>query len=165
MSLLNSTILNTVAGENDRLIAGAVGMAIIFATTAACYVLSPKEKAHEFPKLRGIQLYHAWNFYRARYDFLQSNFKRNLGKSFSFNILHHSFLALSGEDARRIIYSKNFHVSEGVMILLGGVCVPPAQQQAVPLILIVTGTPGRGRGCSRRRERRRDHLPLPQKVV
>ena len=151
MPLLNSTILNFVTSEDDQLIAAAIGAAIILTTAAAYYVLNLKEKAHEFPKLRGIQLYHAWNFYRARYELLQSNFKRNHGKSFSFNILHYNVIVLFGEDACRIIYSTDFCIGEGGMILVGGVRAPPTQQQAVPLILIITGTLDQGCGYSRRR--------------
>ena len=122
MSLPNSIILNAVAGEVNQLIAGA----LIIAATAAYYALSSRDNAHEFPKLPGIQLYHAWSFYQGRYDFLQSNFKRSFGKSFSFNILHHNVIALSGEDARRVIHSADLNVSvEGVMILTGGVWTSP----------------------------------------
>lgn len=124
MSGLNFTILNSATGEDNKLIAGAVGAAAIITATAAYYALSHKGEAHTFPKLRGIQLYHAWNFFERRYDFLQSNFKRNFGKSFSFNVLRHNVVALTGENARQAFYS-NSHLlfDEGYKILMGAVRV------------------------------------------
>ena len=121
MSALNSTILSSVAGEDNQLVSAAVGVAAIIAT-AAYYVFSSRSEKHDFPKLRGIQLYHAWNFFRRRTDFLLTNFKRNSGKSFSFNILHHKVIALAGEDARRVFFSDT-HLSfgEGYKILMGSV--------------------------------------------
>ena len=126
MSALNSTILSSVAGEDNRLVAGAVGAAAILATTAAYYALGSKDEEHDFPKLRGIQLYHAWNFFRRRYDFLHLNFKQNFGKSFSFNVLHHTIVALNGEEARQAFYS-NSHLdfNEGYKLLMGAVRVSP----------------------------------------
>ena len=127
MSTLTSTVLNSITGEDNRPLAGAVGAAAVLATTAVYYALSSKDRENDFPKLRGIQLYHAWNFFRRRYDFLQSNFKRNIGKSFSFKVLHHNVVVLTGEDARQAFFS-NPHVDfdEGYKILMGAVRVPPA---------------------------------------
>jgi len=122
MSALNSAILNSVVGEDSQLVVGAVSAVAVLATTAVYYTLSSKDKEHEFPKLRGVQLYHAWNFFQRRYDFLQSNFKRNLGKSFSFKVLHHNVVALAGEDAREAFYSSpHLNFSEGYKILMGAV--------------------------------------------
>ena len=165
MFTLNSTILDSVAGEDNQLIAGAVGGAAILVTAAVYYALNSKDKADEFPKLGGIQLYHAWNFFQRRHDFLQSNFKRNLGKSFSFNLLHHNVVALAGEDARQAFFSNpHLNVPEGYKILMGAVRVPPTPRQRVPLILMIIGTPAQRRGCSVRRGRRRECYPLQQKV-
>jgi len=128
MSALNSTLLNSVAGEDNQLVAGAVGAAAILATTAVYYALNSKDKEHDFPKLRGIQLYHAWNFFQRRYDFLQSNFERNFGKSFSFNVLHHNVIALTGEDARQVFFSnQHLNFDEGYKILMGAVRVSLAR--------------------------------------
>ena len=102
MYALNFTILNSVVGEDKQLVNGAVGAAAILAVTAVYYALSSKDEEHKFPKLRGIQLYHAWNFFERRYDFLQSGFKRNLGKSFSFNVLHHNAIALTGKELAQL---------------------------------------------------------------
>ncbi|KAF9644109.1 hypothetical protein BDM02DRAFT_3190905, partial [Thelephora ganbajun] len=122
MSALNSTILSSVAGEDNRLITGAVGAAAILVTTAIYYAISPKDKDHGFPKLQGIQLYHAWNFFHRRYDFLRSNFARGLGRSFSFNVLHHHVVALTGEDARQAFFSNpHLDLEEGYKILMGTV--------------------------------------------
>jgi len=122
MSALNSTILSSVAGEDSRFAASAVGAAAIFAATAAYYVSSSKDEKHDFPKLRGVQLYHAWNFFQRRFDFLHSNFKRNFGKSFSFNVLHHTIIALTGEDARQVFYSHpHLNFNEGYKLLMGAV--------------------------------------------
>ena len=128
MSALNSTILNFVAREDNQLVAGAFGTAAVLATTVLYYALRFKDKDHEFPKLRGIQLYHAWNFFQRRHDFLQWNFKRNFGKSFSFNVLHHNVIALIGQDARQAFYSNQYLAfDEGYKILMGGVRVSFAQ--------------------------------------
>ena len=124
MSALNSTILTSVVGEDRQLVVGAVGAAAVLATTAVYYALGSKHKEHDFPKLRGIQLYHAWSFFQRRYDFLQSNFKRNLGRSFSFNVLHHNVIALIGDDARQAFFSNQYlNFDEGYKILMGAVSV------------------------------------------
>ena len=124
MSALNSTIMSSITSEDNRFVAGAVGAAAILATTAAYCVLSSKDEKHEFPKLRGVQLYHAWNFFQRRYDFLHSNFKQNFGKSFSFNVLQHNIVALTGEDARKAFYSHpHLNFNEGYKILMGAVGV------------------------------------------
>ena len=124
MSILSSTILNFAPGEENRLAAGAVGAAAILATTAVYYALGPKDKEHEFPKLRGIQIYHAWNFFQRRFDFVHSNFKRNPGNGFSFNVLHHHIVVLTGEDGRRAFYSnQHLDFEGGYKILQGSVRV------------------------------------------
>ena len=125
MSALNSTVLNSVAGKDNQLAAGVVGAAAILAATTVYYTLSSKGEDRDFPKLQGIQLYHAWNFFQRRYDFLQSNFKRIPGKSFSFNVLHHKVVALAGEDARQAFFSNpHLNQREGYKILMGAVRVP-----------------------------------------
>jgi len=127
MSILDSTILNSIGvREDSRLVVGAVGVAAVLVTTAAYYALSSKDEEHDFPKLRGIQLYHAWDLFQQRHDFLQSNFMRNHGKSFSFNVLHHNIVALTGEDARRVFFSNpDLNFDEGYRILRGTVqCLP-----------------------------------------
>ena len=124
---LNSTVLTSVAaGKDNQLFAGAVGAAAILVTTAAYYTLRSKNKEDQFPKLSGIQLYHAWKFFHQRYDFARLHLERNL-KSFSFNVLHHNIVLLAGEDARRIFFS-NPHLDfiEGYRLFVGGVRVSPA---------------------------------------
>lgn len=124
MSALNSTIVNSVVVKDNYLVVSAVGTAAILAITAVYFTLSSKDKGREFPKLQGIQLYRAWNFFRWRHDFLHSNFERNLGRSFSFNILHHNVVALTGDDARQVFYSNpHLNISEGHKILAGAVCI------------------------------------------
>ena len=124
MSALNSTILGSVAGEDNRFVASAVSAVAIFAMTAAYYTFSSKEEKHDFPKLRGVQIYHAWNFFQRRFDFLHSNFKQNFGRSFSFNVLHHTIIALTGEDARQVFYSHpHLNFNEGYKLLMGAVSV------------------------------------------
>jgi len=128
MSVLNSTILNSVGGEDNRFVAGVVGVAAVLATTTVYYALSSKNKENDFHKLRGIQLYHAWNFFRRRHDFLQSNFKQNLGKGFSFNVLHHNIVALAGADARQVFFSHpDLNLDEGYRILKGAVHISISQ--------------------------------------
>ena len=107
---------------NNQFISVAVGTGVILATTAVYYVSGSKDEEYEFPVLPGIQLYHAWNFFERRHDFLQSNFGRNLGKSFSFNVLHHKVIALTGEDARQAFFSHpHLNIDEGYKILMGTV--------------------------------------------
>jgi hypothetical protein len=128
MSTLNPTVPSFVAGEDNQRIAGAVGTAVILVITILYYALGSKDTEHDFPKLRGIQLYHTWNFFQWQYDFLRSNFNQNDGKSFSFNVLHHNIVALTGQDARRVFYSNSqLDVHEGYKLLMGGVRVPLAQ--------------------------------------
>ena len=120
MFALRSVVVNFVAG--------AIGAAVILTATAFYYTLNARDEEHEFPKLRGIQLYHAWNFFQHQHDFFQSNFKRNLGKSFSFNVLQHNVIALAGEDARRVFLSnQRLAFNEGYKILMGAVRIPLAQ--------------------------------------
>jgi len=126
MSILDPTTLSSIGIEDNRFVAGAVGVAAVLATTAAYYALSSKDEEHDFPKLRGIQLYHAWNFFQRPHNFLQSNFMRNHRKNFSFNVLHHNIVALTGEDARRVFFSNpDLNVNEGYRVLRGTVqCLP-----------------------------------------
>jgi len=141
MSVLNATILDFIGGEDNRFVAGAIGVAAVLATTAAYYTLSSKDKGNDSPKLQGIQLYHAWNFFQRRHDFLQSNFKRNHGKSFSFNVLHHNIVALAGEDARQIFFSHpGFSLDEGYRILKGAVHASSSRWPDVLLILTLGAT-------------------------
>ena len=128
MSAFNSTLLHSVAGEDSQLFASVVGVAAILATTAVLYALSSgKGKENEFPKLGGLQPYHAWNFFQRRYDFLKSGYERSSGKSFYFKILHNKIIALSGEDARQMFFSNShLSVDEGYKILMGAVRLSPS---------------------------------------
>ncbi|KAF9780788.1 cytochrome P450 [Thelephora terrestris] len=120
MSAFNSTLFHSVASEDSQFLAGALGVAAVFVTTAAYYALGSKGKENEFPKLPGIQPYHAWNFFKQRYDFLRSGYKRNEGKPFYFNILQHKIIALTGDDARQVFFgSPHLNVDEGYKILMG----------------------------------------------
>ena len=122
MSALNSTILQSLSDKDSQLIAGAVGLAAALAAAAVYYTFGFKAR-HDFPKLPGVQLYHAWNFFRARYDFLTFNVKLNRG-GFSFNILHHNMVVLTGDEARQMFLSNpHLSMSQGYMILLGIVSV------------------------------------------
>ena len=124
MPALNSAILIFAASEGTRLVASAASAAAILAAAAACYALSFRDEKHEFPKLRGIQIYHAWNFFQRRFDSLHSSSERNFGKRFPFSVLHHNVVALTGEDARQVFYSDpHLSVSEGYKILMGAVRV------------------------------------------
>ena len=164
MSVLDSIVLNSVGSEDKRFVAGAVGVAAVLATTAAYYVLGFRDSGGDSPKLRGIQLYHAWNFFQQRHDFLQSNFKRNHGKSFSFNVLHHNIVALAGEDARRIFFSNpDLDLDEGYRILGGAVCISLAYWPGILLILIL-GAAGQGCGHGGGKGRRKERRHLQQKA-
>lgn len=135
MSALNSTFLHSVAGEDNQLVASIFGIAAVLATTLILYSLgyAGKTKEHEFPKLPGIQSYHAWNFFRQRHDFLRSGYKQNSGKSFYFKVLTNKIIALSGEDARQIFFSNShLSVDEGYKILMGAVRIPFSPVAAEP---------------------------------
>ena len=122
MSALNFTILIFAASEDTRLVASAASAATILAAAVACYALSFRAEKHEFPKLWGIQIYYAWNFFQRQFYFLHSSFERNFGKSFSFSVLHHHVVALTGEDARQAFYSDpHLSVSEGLLMGAGRV--------------------------------------------
>ena len=126
MSALNSTTLDSAAGEGYQLVAGTVGSAAILAITVLYYTFSSKAAEDEFPKLRGVQLYHAWNFFQRRFDFVQSSFRQNPGKSFSFNVLHHKVITLAGEDSRRAFFAnRRLDLDEGYKLFMGAVQVPP----------------------------------------
>ena len=146
MTALITNILNSVADKDSQLVAVAVGATAILATTTVYCILSPKDREHQFPKLRGIQFYHAWNFFQWRYDFLQSNFKRNLGKSFSFDVLDHRVIALTGEDARQVFFSHpHLSIDDGYKILVGAVRLSAhsvMQQPNRPLIRPHSGATG-----------------------
>ena len=152
MSIVDPTVLDSLGSDDIRLLAGAVGVVAVLATTAAYYALSSKDKGDEFPKLQGVQLYHAWNFFQRRHDFLQSSFKRNHGKSFSFNVLHHNIVALAGEDARRVFFSDpGFDLDEGYRISKGAVHTSLLQWPDILLILILGATvQGRGHHSERK---------------
>ena len=153
MSALNSTIANSVAVGDNRLVVGVISTAAILAIAAVYYTLSSKDRGREFPRLRGIQLYHAWNFFRRRHDFLYSNFERNSGKSFSFSILHHNVIALAGDDARRVFYSNpHLSVSEGYKILTGAVSVSLSRQPNKLLISVISDPTAQRYGNNNRRD-------------
>ena len=106
MSVLDSALLRFIPVEGSRLtIPGAFAVAALLAASAVYWSLGSGDKERGFPKLPGIQLYHAWNFFQRRNDFIQSNFERNSGQNFSFHIVQHKVTVSSGEDARRVFYS------------------------------------------------------------
>ena len=126
MSALNSTILYSITGKENQFVAAAACVVAILAATVVYYVLSPRDNEHEFPMLQGIQLYHAWKFFGRRYDFLSSNFDKNPGRGFSFNVLGHKVIALTGEGARHAFFhSPHFNFSEGYKIIRGVVRISP----------------------------------------
>ena len=135
MSTLNSTILDSAAGEDYQLVAGTVGAAAVLAITALYYTFGSKAAEDEFPKLRGVQLYHAWNFFQRRFDFVQSSFRQSPGQSFSFDVLHHKVITLAGQDSRRAFFSnRRLGLDEGYKLLMGAVRVlfPLTERSADP---------------------------------
>ena len=131
MSVPSSPTPTSAHGEDNQFFAGAVVAVVILATTAAYYTLASQDKEDGFPKLQGIQLYHAWNFFRRRYDFFWSNLERNPGEGFSFNVLHHNIIALAGKDARQFFFSNpHLNFNQGYRILVGTVCfsLSPAER-------------------------------------
>ena len=128
---MNSTISHFVVGEGNRLVASAIGLGATLVTTIIYFALKSDDKKYEFPKLPGIQILHAWNFFKRRHDFLQSSFKRTSGKSFSFNALQHNVIALAGEEGRQAFFSSPYlDISEGVKFLVGAVRVLVTQSRS-----------------------------------
>lgn len=124
MSAFNSTLLHSVVSEDNQLYASVAGVATVLATTAVIYAFGSKGKEGEFPRLSGLQPYHAWNFFQRRYDFLMTGYRKNAGQSFYFKVLSNKIIALSGEDARQIFFSNpHLSVDEGYKILMGAVRV------------------------------------------
>ena len=153
MFAMNSTILHSVVGEDNQLVAGAIGVGAILATTVIYFALKTENKKHEFPKLPGIQLFHAWNFFGRRHDFLQSNFKRTSG-SFSFNALQHNVIALTGEEGRQAFFTNPYlDIGEGVKLLVGVVRVFAVQLRSNVLISVTLGPQDRRCGYSDRQTR------------
>ncbi|KAG6918625.1 hypothetical protein DXG01_013036 [Tephrocybe rancida] len=71
--------------------------------------------------LHGPPIYHTWLFFKKRYDFIWGNFRRNGRKMFRFRVLHHSVVALTGEEARKIFFSdQSMRLGEGYRLLVGG---------------------------------------------
>ena len=137
---MNYTILHSVAGGDNKLVTGAIGVGAILATTVIYFALKSNDKKHEFPKLPGIQLFHAWNFFERRYDFLQSGFKRTSGGNFSFNVLQHNVIALAGEEGRRAFFTSPYlDIGEGMKLLVGIVRVSTVQSRSSLLILATLG--------------------------
>lgn len=101
VSALDSTILHPVSGEDNQPVTSVIGLVTILSTAAIYYAFSFKGEEQEFPKLPGVQLYHARNSFQQRYDFLHSNIKRN-PDGFSFNVLHSIVIALAGKDVRKV---------------------------------------------------------------
>lgn len=76
----------------------------------------------ELHRLWGPSSLTAWQFFNKRYDFLRSNFAKTDQRLFSFRVLGHSVVALSGEEARNAFFdtrSLDFH--EGYKVLQGAV--------------------------------------------
>lgn len=124
MSAFNSTILQFVASEDKQIAAATFGVAALLAATVVYCSFGSKDEERAFPKLPGIQLFHAWDFFQRRHDFLESHFKQNSGRGFSFDVLRHKVIVVTGEDARRVFYSDaRMDISEGGKLLMGVVGV------------------------------------------
>ncbi|TFK67928.1 cytochrome P450 [Pluteus cervinus] len=62
----------------------------------------------------------AWPFFTKRYDFLKSNFQKTREVIFKFKILHHTVVAIRGEEGRKAFFdNKSLNFSEGYKILMG----------------------------------------------
>ena len=119
-----TSAIRLAASQDNQLVTAVFGfgVAALLATTVIHYFLSFRDGKGDFPKLPGIQFYHAWNFFRNRQDFIHSNLERNSGQSFSFDVGHHKVIALTGEEARRKFYSDpRMDLSAGFRILSGKV--------------------------------------------
>ena len=125
MSALDSAIFHFVA-EDNKLIAAAFGASALLAATAVYYSTGPKDKdkEHDFPKLPGIQFFHAWSFFQRKFDFLHEKFEVTMGKSFSFDVVNYKMIALNGDEASRVFYTNpGFNLSQGFMLMMGAVGV------------------------------------------
>ncbi|TFK70165.1 cytochrome P450 [Pluteus cervinus] len=62
----------------------------------------------------------AWPFFTKRYDFLKSNFQKTGEAIFKFKVLHHTVVAIRGEEGRKAFFdNKSLSFSEGYKILMG----------------------------------------------
>jgi sterol 14-demethylase len=72
-------------------------------------------------KLGGFPIFTAWSFFSKRYDFIRANFERDPSPHFKFNVLHHTVIALRGEESRKAYYdNKGLSISEGFKVFRGG---------------------------------------------
>ena len=80
MSALNFAFLHLATSEDNELVSAAFGVAALIATTVIYYSLTSGDKEDGFYKLPGIQLFHAWDFFKRRHDFPEPHSKQNPGQ-------------------------------------------------------------------------------------
>ncbi|KIM88310.1 hypothetical protein PILCRDRAFT_253602 [Piloderma croceum F 1598] len=72
-------------------------------------------------QLGGFSIINAWTFFNKRYEFLWSNFNKTGQDLFSFKVLQHKVVAMSGEASRITFFNeKDLDFSQGYRLLMGG---------------------------------------------
>jgi sterol 14-demethylase len=93
---------------------------LLILSTFYAYLFSDS-KANKIHELRGFSILNAWAFFNKRYDFLRSNFDKTGHDLFSFKVLQHQIVAMSGEEARKTFFNgKGLNFVEGYRLLMGG---------------------------------------------
>ncbi|KAF8879392.1 cytochrome P450 [Infundibulicybe gibba] len=86
------------------------------------YTFAPHSTSgsREIKGLGGFPILTAWPFFTRRFDFLRSHFNSTKERIFRFSILHHSVVALNGEEGRKLFFDdKNLNSIEGYKVLMG----------------------------------------------
>ncbi|CCO31796.1 Sterol 14-demethylase [Rhizoctonia solani AG-1 IB] len=98
----------------------ALGSAAAVAAGAVWYLLQSDDA--QVKRIRPLPFLGQWSFFTKRYDFLVDSFRRfPRERSFGFGILGHNVVALRGEEARKVFFSRgDFSSTQGYQLLFGG---------------------------------------------
>ncbi|KAF8218507.1 cytochrome P450 [Tricholoma matsutake] len=84
-------------------------------------VFGTRRKDSDVYELGGLSILTTWSFFNRRSDFLTSSFAKTGQKLLSFKVLHHSVVAMEGEEARKTFFeTRSLDFDEGYKILSGG---------------------------------------------
>ncbi|KII84285.1 hypothetical protein PLICRDRAFT_57687 [Plicaturopsis crispa FD-325 SS-3] len=108
---------------------GTVQLALLFTAAwvllAICFARprAPESGAASLPQ---HPFFNIWQFYRRRFDFINSGFRVTGKPVFQFSLLQHRVVALSGESGRTAFFnSKSLDLHEGFKVLLGAIPIVP----------------------------------------
>ncbi|KAF9557038.1 cytochrome P450 [Agrocybe pediades] len=98
----------------------AFGVACFLAISAITFIPRPARNGKVYD-LGGVSLFHAWQFFTRRYDFIQEKFKESGRSAFRFNVVQHRVVSFSGEKARQAFFNEpGLSLVQGYKILTGG---------------------------------------------